>query len=112
MKILTASEMQRIDRLTTERFGVPSLTLMENAGRAVVDFLAEKFAPLDRHHITVLCGKGNNGGDGMVVARLLRDQGLKPRVLLFADPHGLRGDASANYERLRAPGLPQFVADA
>ena len=86
MKILTASQMQRIDRLTTERYGVPSLTLMENAGRGVVEFLEEHFAPLEQQRIAILCGRGNNGGDGLVVARLLRDQGLKPRVLLFADP--------------------------
>ena len=75
MKILTASEMQRIDRLTTERYGVPSLTLMENAGRGVVDFLVDASRPLARQRIVVLCGKGNNGGDGFVVARLLREQG-------------------------------------
>ncbi len=78
MKILTASEMQRIDRLTTERYGVPSLTLMENAGRGVVEFLVARLAPLASHRIVILCGKGNNGGDGLVVARLLREQGLAP----------------------------------
>lgn len=106
MKVLTAAEMQRIDRLTTERYGVPSLTLMENAGRGVVEFLAERFAPLDRHAIAILCGRGNNGGDGMVVARLLRERGLKPRVLLLADPRSLKGDAAVNYERLAASGAP------
>ena len=102
MKILTASEMQRIDRLTTERYGVPSLTLMENAGRGVVEFLVARLAPLAEHRIVILCGKGNNGGDGLVVARLLREQGFHPRVLLFADPEGLRGDAAVNWARLRS----------
>jgi len=109
MKILTSSEMQRIDRLTTERYGVPSLTLMENAGRNVVEFMAARLAPLAEHRIVVLCGKGNNGGDGMVVARLLREQGLEPRVLLFADPTGLRGDAAVNWARLRSSGLPEII---
>jgi len=109
MKILTASEMQRIDRLTTERYGVPSLTLMENAGRSVVEFLVARLAPLTHHRIVILCGKGNNGGDGLVVARLLRDQGFEPRVLLFADPNGLRGDALANWARLRSSGLPEII---
>ena len=109
MKILTSSEMQRVDRLTTERYGVPSLTLMENAGRGVVDFVVSRLGPLEAHRIVVLCGKGNNGGDGLVVARLLRDQGIKPRVLLFADPHGLRGDAPVNWARLRSSGLPEIV---
>ena len=110
MKILTASQMQQIDRLTTERYGVPSLTLMENAGRSVVEFLVARLAPLADHRIVILCGKGNNGGDGLVVARLLRDQGLKPRVLLFADPKGLRGDAALNWARLRSSGLPEIIA--
>jgi len=96
MKILTASEMQRIDRLTTERYGVPSLTLMENAGRGVVEFLVARLAPLAQHRIVILCGKGNNGGDGLVVARLLREQGFRPHVLLFSAPTDLRGDAAAN----------------
>jgi NAD(P)H-hydrate epimerase len=109
MKILTAAQMQRIDRLTTERYGVPSLTLMENAGRNVVDFLEAHLAPLASHRILILCGKGNNGGDGMVVARMLREQGLTPRVLLFADPEGLRGDAAINWARLRTSGLPEIV---
>src|SRR5579862_1951271 len=109
MKILTSSQMQRIDRLTTERFGVPSLTLMENAGRSVVEFLVARLSPLAEHHIAILCGKGNNGGDGLVIARLLRDQGLNPRVLLFADPQGLRGDAAVNWARLRSSGLPEIV---
>jgi NAD(P)H-hydrate epimerase len=110
MKILSASEMQRIDRLTTERYGIPSLTLMENAGRGVVEFLTTRLAPLEQHRVVILCGKGNNGGDGMVVARLLRDQGLKPRVLLFADAESLRGDAAVNYQRLRISGQPEAVA--
>jgi NAD(P)H-hydrate epimerase len=109
MKILTASEMQRIDRLTTERYGVPSLTLMENAGRRVVDFLTAHLAPLAEQRIVILCGKGNNGGDGLVVARLLRAQGIHPRVLLFADPSGLRGDAAANYARLASSGPPEII---
>ncbi len=112
MKILTAAQMQYIDRLTTERFGVPSLTLMENAGRNVVDFLNARLAPLTAQRIVILCGKGNNGGDGLVIARLLRDQGLNPRVLLFADPEGLRGDAAVNWARLRSSGLPEIVEDS
>ncbi len=110
MKILTASEMQRIDRLTTEKYGVPSLTLMENAGRSVVEFLVARLAPLAQHRIVILCGKGNNGGDGLVVARLLRAHGFDPRVLLFADPKGLHGDAAANYARLLPSGPPEVIA--
>ena len=109
MKILTASQMQRIDRLTTERYGVPSLALMEDAGRSVVEFLTARLAPLADHRIVILCGKGNNGGDGLVVARLLREQGFNPRLLLFADPEGLRGDVAVNWARLRTSGLPEII---
>ena len=106
MKVLTAAQMQRIDRLTTERYGVPSLTLMENAGHSVVEFMEKHFAPLAAHRIAIICGKGNNGGDGMVVARLLRERGCEPRVVLLAYPDALKGDAAVNYQRLAASGAP------
>jgi NAD(P)H-hydrate epimerase len=109
MKILTAAQMQRIDRLTAERYGVPSLTLMENAGRGVVEFLSERFAPLERQRIVVLCGRGNNGGDGLVVARMLREEGVRPRVLLFADPAKVSGDAAVNLGRLADSGMPEVI---
>ncbi len=109
MKILTASQMQRVDRLTTEKYGVPSLMLMENAGHGVVQLLLDRLAPLEKHRIAILCGKGNNGGDGMVVARLLRERGLTPRVLLFGNPGALHGDAAVNYQRLAASGPPENV---
>ena len=67
MKIVTSGEMRAIDRATSERFGVPSLTLMENAGAAVADYVLSHQAAVKR--IVVFCGKGNNGGDGFVAAR-------------------------------------------
>jgi len=112
MKILTAAQMQYVDRVTTERYGVPSLTLMENAGRSVVKFLHQRFSPLENQEIVILCGRGNNGGDGMVVARMLRELGLKPRVLLLAEPERVGGDAEVNYKRLAQSGLPTTVPDA
>ncbi|TAM79125.1 MAG: NAD(P)H-hydrate dehydratase [Acidobacteria bacterium] len=111
MKILTAAQMQDVDRATTEIYGVPSLTLMENAGRSVVMFLHKRFSPLGSQEIVILCGKGNNGGDGMVVARVLRESGHEPRVLLLAEPETLRGDAEINYRRLAEEGLPLTVPD-
>jgi len=110
MKILTATQMQRIDRLTTERYGVPSLTLMENAGRSAVEFMERHFAPLSGHQIAIICGKGNNGGDGMVVARLLREQNCEPRVILLAHPGALKGDAAVSYQRLAASSALQTAA--
>ena len=111
MKILTAAQMQDVDRATTERYGVPSLTLMENAGRSVVEFLQERFSPLEKQEIVILCGRGNNGGDGLVVARMLRELGLEPRVMLLAQPESLKGDAEANYKRLARTGAPLSVPD-
>jgi len=114
MKILTADEMRRLDRLTSERAGVPSRQLMENAGRHVAEFLLGQFPSAKR--VTILCGKGNNGGDALVAARHLLKQGLQPRVALLAAPSELKGDAQANFEAYRQaggsvealPGLPEW----
>ncbi|MGH9434572.1 MAG: NAD(P)H-hydrate dehydratase [Terriglobia bacterium] len=111
MKILTAGQMQEIDRLTTTEYGIPSIVLMENAGAGVVRFIAERYGPLDRRKIVIVCGRGNNGGDGLVVARLLREQGLNPRVLLVANASALQGDAAVNYGRLKNTGLVELVPD-
>jgi hydroxyethylthiazole kinase-like uncharacterized protein yjeF len=98
MKITTAAEMREIDRITTERFGVPSLTLMENAGSAVANFILQEFPKANR--VVVVCGKGNNGGDGLVVARKLHRAGRVVEVLLLASHSELRGDAMVMFERL------------
>ena len=99
MKLLTAAQMREADRLTTERYGIPSLQLMENAGAAIAEFLRERFAGLMRRKIVVLCGKGNNGGDGLVVARLLKESGCSPEVILFSNPGAVEGDAGVNLKR-------------
>ena len=101
MKILTAAEMREVDRLSTERHGIPSLTLMENAGKSVAEFLQRRFRNLARRRIVFLCGKGSNGGDGFVVARHLLEAGNKPIVYLFAAPDEVRGDAAINLKRLQ-----------
>jgi hydroxyethylthiazole kinase-like uncharacterized protein yjeF len=99
MKILTAEEMREVDRLTTERYGISGLTLMENAGASVAQFIAQRWTNLSQRRIVVLCGKGNNGGDGFVAARRLRDLGAKPEVYLFAAQEEMRGDAATNCKR-------------
>jgi ADP-dependent NAD(P)H-hydrate dehydratase / NAD(P)H-hydrate epimerase len=101
MKIVSAEEMRAIDRATTERFAVPSLTLMENAGAAVADYVLVHDPAADR--IVVFCGKGNNGGDGFVAARRLYEQGKKVQVILLADPTDLRGDAAVMLGKLPFP---------
>ncbi len=98
MKIVTAAEMREIDRATSERFGVPSLTLMENAGTAVAAFVISRYP--SAKSIGVICGKGNNGGDGFVVARKLHEAGKEVRVLLLAERSELRGDAAEMFTRL------------
>ncbi|HEX2061551.1 MAG TPA: NAD(P)H-hydrate epimerase, partial [Thermoanaerobaculia bacterium] len=79
MKVLTAAEMREVDR-RTEELGIPGPILMENAGHRVVEFLIERFSPVAAHHVVILCGKGNNGGDGYVVARQLLTR-RRPRRL-------------------------------
>ena len=99
MKVLTSQQMRDMDRLTTERYGISGQQLMENAGAAVVEFLRDKFSGLSRRKIVVLCGKGNNGGDGLVVARLLKQSGCSPEVILFFKPGAAEGPAGINLER-------------
>ncbi|MGA9803491.1 MAG: NAD(P)H-hydrate dehydratase [Terriglobales bacterium] len=98
MKIVSTAEMREIDRSTSERFGIPSLTLMENAGAAVARFILFDYPQAER--VGILCGKGNNGGDGFVVARKLVEAGRAVRVLLLADPEELRGDAEAMFQKM------------
>jgi ADP-dependent NAD(P)H-hydrate dehydratase / NAD(P)H-hydrate epimerase len=100
MKILTAAEMPACDRATTERFGVPSFELMRNAAKAVVGFVKLRYPEARR--ITVLCGRGNNGGDGMMAARLLVEAGCEVHLLLLGEPAGLRGDAARAWSELSA----------
>jgi len=104
MKILTASQMREVDRLTTERYGIPSLLLMENAGSGVVRALESHFPNLARLKVAICCGKGNNGGDGLVVARHLILRRLQPLVMLFAAPEEVRGDAASNLAILQKMG--------
>src|SRR5579859_8211649 len=105
MKIVSAAEMREIDRATSERYGVPSLTLMENAGSAVAEHVLAHHGAARK--IVVFCGKGNNGGDGFVAARRLHQKGKTVQVILLADPADLRGDAAAMYSKL--PMAPIIV---
>ena len=100
MKIVTAAEMREIDRATSQRFGVPSLTLMENAGTAVAEFIVSQYPSAER--IGVICGKGNNGGDGFVAARKLHADGRGVRVVLLTEPSELKGDAAEMFSKLPA----------
>ena len=106
MKALTAAELREVDRLTTERFGVPSQQLMEAAGKHVADAVLRHFAPAIPRRVSVLCGKGNNGGDGLVAARYLKGAGVEVQVCLFGDPAEMRFDAGTNRARWTDAGNP------
>ncbi len=110
MHVLSAAEMQTCDRATTERFGIPSLDLMRHASTAVADIARRQF-PLARR-VTVLCGRGNNGGDGMMAARLLAEAGLAVTVILLGSSAEINGDALVAWRELeRAESCTIHVAD-
>jgi len=105
MKTLTAAQMREADRRCIEEIGIPGVVLMHNAGEAVFD-------EVDRGPVGIVCGKGNNGGDGFVVARLALLAGYQPRVVLLADPEAVKGDAAIflnAYHRLG--GQAEIVLD-
>ena len=103
MKVATALEMREIDRITIEEYGVPSLVLMERAGLAVASRISELF-----HHrkVIVLCGPGNNGGDGLVVARCLFNRGCRVKVLMTAGIDSLSPDCGIQLEIAKKMGIP------
>jgi NAD(P)H-hydrate epimerase len=111
MKALTAAEMREVDRLTTERHGISGAQLMETAGGRAADAVWRVIADRENVNICVLCGRGNNGGDGFVVARLLKEERKTPRVVLFGKPEEVHGDAAANLAKWQnAGGKIELVA--
>ena len=109
MRILTPQQMRAVDRRTTEKYGIPSLILMENAGMRVTEVLEDRFEDLPQLTIAILCGKGNNGGDGFVIARQLIQKGCFPFVFLLASEDEVNGDAKINLNILKAIGYPPTV---
>ncbi|RMH08096.1 MAG: NAD(P)H-hydrate dehydratase [Nitrospirae bacterium] len=100
MKLVTAKQMQDLDRRTIEEAGVPGAVLMERAGTGVVSVLERTWGAPAGKVISVFCGKGNNGGDGFVVARILRQKGATVHVCLLAHPDHLKGDARSAFQQL------------
>ena len=99
--VFTAAEMRALDSRAIETLGVPGPRLMENAGRGAAALIAREWAPIRGKRILVLCGKGNNGGDGFVVARYLKAKGARPRVLLVGLRAEVKGDAAQALGRWR-----------
>ncbi|MBZ0160812.1 MAG: NAD(P)H-hydrate dehydratase [bacterium] len=106
VSVVTAGQMRELDRRATEEYGIPSLLLMENAGLQAVLELERAFPHLTRGRIAVVCGKGNNGGDGFVVARHLCNRGTAVEVFLLARQTEIQGDARTNLEIIRHVGVP------
>ncbi len=106
MKVATSVEMRELDRIAIEEKGIPGLLLMENAGRGVVSAMEKFFPNLNRYSVIVIAGKGNNGGDGFVVARHLYNRGVDVEIVLISDPSSIKGDAQENLKILRNMGIP------
>jgi NAD(P)H-hydrate epimerase len=103
MLTVNRKQVREVDRRAIDEYGMSGLVLMENAGRGVAD----KLCQFGVHGlVAICCGKGNNGGDGFVIARHLDLRGLAVEVLLFAEPAELTGDAAANYRILEKCGVP------
>ena len=113
MRVLNAAQMREADRRTTDDIGIPSLVLMENAGRQAVAAMEAMYGDLPERQVAVLCGRGNNGGDGFVIARTLAQRGVEVSVFLIGRVADVRGDARTNLEILGRLGLTVVeVADS
>ncbi|MBW1996972.1 MAG: NAD(P)H-hydrate dehydratase [Deltaproteobacteria bacterium] len=105
MRLVKATEMQEIDRLAIRELGIPGVVLMENAARGAARIFLDHFRPPRGSRVIVLCGPGNNGGDGYVMARYLKEAGLKPTVLVLAPEGKISGDALTNLNIIKELGL-------
>src|ERR1051326_5143933 len=105
MRVLNTQQMREADRQTIDDVGIPSIVLMENAGRPDVAAMEAAFDDLQTCKVGVLCGRGNNGGDGFVVARTLAQRGIEAIVFLLGSVAEVRGDARTNLEILGRVGL-------
>ena len=110
MRLVKASEMQEMDRLSIHEIGIPGAVLMENAARGTTRLFLEHFDPVKGAHIVIICGRGNNGGDGYVIARYLYQAGLKVTVLVLTETDRISGDALINLEIIKRIGLEIKVA--
>jgi NAD(P)H-hydrate epimerase len=103
---LTSAQTRELDRRAIEEFGVPGIVLMENAGRGMADLLGSLGM---KGRVVICCGKGNNGGDGFVIARWLDARGVAVRIFLFCDPGELTGDAATNCRIVQKSDIPMTV---
>jgi len=106
MKLARAIEMQNLDRLAIEKYGIPGAVLMENAGRGTVDCMIREFGPVGGKLVPVFVGPGNNGGDGLVIARHVHQAGGHPFIIYLVEPGSLTGDAALNCSIVTQAELP------
>lgn len=112
MKALTAAQMREVDRRTIDEIGIPGVVLMENAGRGVAEEIIQRFSPTCAACALILAGKGNNGGDGYVIARHLMNKGWDVKTLVLAEREAIKGDAAVNLFALeKCGGQIDFVSD-
>ncbi len=104
---LTRDQVRLVDKHAIEEFGMPGVILMENASRGTADWLVE--LRTDDRPVLIVCGKGNNGGDGFAIARHLDNRGIPVEVLLFAEPESIHGDAAINLYILKQMSVPLLV---
>lgn len=111
MKLPTALEMQNLDRSAIDNFDIPSIVLMENAGLGTVRMMEEEVGPCSEKFAVVFVGPGNNGGDGLVIARHLLQRGCQPVIFFLVDPTSLKGDAAVNFNIVHKLKIPFHVVD-
>ncbi|QQG66787.1 NAD(P)H-hydrate dehydratase [Desulfobulbus oligotrophicus] len=111
MQLASATQMRELDRQTIEEIGIPGMVLMENAGRGTADSMQQFFGPVNGKTVCIFAGPGNNGGDGLVIARTVHGQGAVPFVFFATDPEQLTGDAGHNFSILKRLRIPYQVLD-
>ncbi|MCL7488810.1 MAG: NAD(P)H-hydrate dehydratase [Desulfobulbaceae bacterium] len=109
MKLARAHEMQQLDRAAIDQYHIPGAVLMENAGSATVDHMLRELGPVAGRDALLFVGPGNNGGDGMVIARRLFQLGGSPFIVFLIDPQKFKGDAAVNYDTVKALNIPSRV---
>ncbi|MBK7091340.1 MAG: hypothetical protein IPH59_06410 [bacterium] len=106
MKLVTSAQMRMIDHRAINELGIPGLQLMENAGQGIAAWIREIFRDnVKGKRFAIVCGKGNNGGDGYVIARHLHQWGAVPQVFMLASPEEIKGDALTNLQRIQELGM-------
>src|SRR5687767_7517516 len=106
MMVLTREQVRAVDRIAIEKYHVPGIVLMENAARGATEVALQMLGGRPNQKVLILCGGGNNGGDGLAIARHLHNRGHNVHVILCTNPTSYRGDALINWRIVEAMGIP------